>query len=71
MYCPDKLKLNKFRDVKLLSGKELFGRFGFDQSASGAYYDPEAPAQRMYQSKLDTICSVDAELRDELGSPDD
>lgn len=37
MFCPDKLKLNKFRFVRIPTNAEYFGRFGFADPSTGVY----------------------------------
>lgn len=37
MYVPEKLKLNKFRDVNIPDNRDYFSRYGFLQSPANAY----------------------------------
>lgn len=46
MYCPEKLKLNKFKQVNIPSKKEYFSRYGAISSPSQSYTGEEgSPVQ--------------------------
>lgn len=53
MYCPEKLKLNKFVRVNIPSPAQIFGRFGVREIGSDKYTGEESfPA---YQTKVDAV----------------
>lgn len=60
MYCPEKLKLNKFKLVRIPKGIELFGRIG-QIEADPSRYTGDGEALPFQQSKIDAIAEADAE----------
>ena len=64
MYIPKELKLNRFKLVRIPSGKELFGRYGQGNPNIGTY-DPE-DALPIFQSKLDAIASSFEAFKQEM-----
>lgn len=69
MYVPEKLRnVNKFRDVRLLDGRDLFGRFGYDKTAAGSYWSPDADPVTMFKSKLDNIAEEFDRWREEVSA---
>lgn len=54
MYCPDELKLNKFKHVRIPSNDQYFARYGgVSPEDSGNYTGDEAIP--MAQTKIDAI----------------
>lgn len=54
MYCPDKLKLNKFRSVALPTPRQLFARFGY-MNSKRTYSDTDSSNLR----KVDSLKNID------------
>lgn len=52
MYCPDKLKLNKFRLVRIPSNESYFARYGMQSSDNGSYAPTPIP---FAENKIDTV----------------
>lgn len=67
MYCNEKLKLNKFREVRILQGAEFMQRPEYGASR-GAFSEvnEEEPAQRTFANKLDDIAEEFDRIRDEI-----
>lgn len=58
MYVCEKLKLNKFRDVKIPANKDYFQRLGLTTTPTGEYSgDDSAP---MPQTKIQSIEDIEA-----------
>lgn len=53
MYVKEELKLNKFRDVSIPSGREYFMRYGYIQSPGNKYTGDELA--QMPQNKVDSL----------------
>lgn len=68
MYCNDKLKLNKFREVRIPSNSEYFSRYGNGDPSAGSFTGDESIP--FAQRKIDSIAQADAELRDLLPDPE-
>lgn len=65
MYVPEKLKLNKFRLVRIPRNREYFGKFG-KVNPSGSYADPDADVIPTFQQKLDAIAAEFEQYRSEM-----
>lgn len=68
MYIPEAFKLNKFKDVKIPSNKDYFGRVGLQSVGDPSQYTGDEPAT-MPQSKMDQIYEADVQFRNELNNP--
>lgn len=61
MFIPEKLKLNKFKDVKIPSNKDFFARVGLGSVGTAGSYTGDELATPV-QSKIDQIAEADAEF---------
>lgn len=69
MFVPDKLKLNRFKLVKIPSNKDYFGRVGLQSAGTASQYTGDEPAI-LPQNKIDQIAQADAEYNQYLKNPD-
>lgn len=69
MLIPEKLKLNKFKLVKIPSNKDYFGRVGLQGVGTPSQYSGDDLASPQ-QSKLDQIIEADREYQQYLKNPD-
>lgn len=69
MYCPDKLKLNKFKKVAIPSVRDLFRNSGLLNMPSNVYTGEE-PAPVGSQRKLDEILEAYEMNKDLLNAED-
>lgn len=60
MLVPEKLKLNKFKLVKIPSNKDYFARVGLQSAGTPSQYTGDEMAV-LDQSKIDQIRAADAE----------
>lgn len=60
MLIPEKLKLNKFKLVKIPSNKDYFGRVGLQSAGTPSQYTGDEMATPT-QSKIDQILEADRE----------
>lgn len=60
MLIPEKLKLNKFRLVKIPSNKDYFGRVGLQSAGSPSMYSGDELVFPV-QNKVDQIVEADRE----------
>lgn len=60
MLVPDKLKLNKFKLVKIPSNKDYFGRVGLQSVGTSVNYTGDELASPP-QNKIDQILEADRE----------
>lgn len=60
MLIPEKLKLNRFKLVKIPSNKDFFGRVGLQSAGNASLYTGDESAV-FDQSKIDQIAQADAE----------
>lgn len=70
MYCPEKLKVNKFRNVRIPKPSLMFQRYGQGNPDAGSFSGDGDQTLPAYQSKIDAVAEVDAEYKDFLESPD-
>lgn len=70
MFVPEKLKLNRFKLVKIPSNRDYFGRVGLSSPGSPAQYTGDDLAVPP-QSKIDQILDADKEYSDYLRSNSD
>lgn len=61
MFIPEKLKLNKFKDVKIPSNKDFFARVGLGSVGTPGSYTGDELATPV-KSKIDQIVEADAEF---------
>ena len=69
MLIPEKLKLNKFKEVRIPTNKELFGRVGIQGLGVAEQYSGDQSAV-LNTSKIDAIIEADNEFRDQLNNPE-
>lgn len=69
MYIPDKMKLNRFKLVRLPSNKDYFGRVGNQSTGSASMYSGDETAI-FEQSKIDQIAQADNEYQQYLSNND-
>lgn len=65
MYCPEKLKLNKFKQVQIPSNKDYFGRLGTSPVPSSQYTGEDNLAP-FPQRKTDELASTERDIIAEL-----
>lgn len=70
MFVPEKLKLNKFKLVKIPSNRDYFGRVGLSSPGTASQYTGDDMALPP-QSKIDQILEADKEYSDYLRSNSD
>lgn len=69
MYIPEKLKLNKFRQVDIPANKDYFARYGLVDVPASQYSGDNSMPQN--QSKIDAILEADKFLVGEMVSNKD
>lgn len=69
MLIPEKLKLNKFKLVKIPSNADYFGRVGLQSVGTPNLYTGDEIAV-MPQNKIDQILEADQEYKQYLRNPD-
>lgn len=57
MYCPDKLKLNKFKEVNIPSNRDYFARFG-KVTVPSSMYGGDKQAVPMPMNKTDELAKA-------------
>lgn len=70
MFVPDKLKVNRFKEVKIPTNKDFFARVGLGSvGTAGSYTGDEYAIPN--QSKIDQIRQADYEFSKYLNSQED
>lgn len=66
MFCPEEMKLNKFQNVRIPSGEQLFSRFGL-VNAQGTHYtgDEYEPINRTKLQNLEDLQAYDKMMQKE------
>lgn len=68
MYVPEELKLNKFKQVRLRTRKEIFNLVQKDAVPPPSAFSGEDEYAPVAQNKLDQISQADYECRDQLSN---